>query len=93
MVNGISMTSKKFEGVMKKNAEKISFNLKKENGMLNEIKVKSDEVPVYNYVKKQGFNSEDIEYIKDKLGSFCEEIKDGAKLFKEIMEYGLNLKK
>ena len=32
-------------------------------------------------------------FAKGKIAGFCERLKDGAKLFKEIMEAGLNLKK
>ena len=33
-----------------------------------------------------------MEYFKDKLNRVCENIKDGKKLFEEIMRFGLNIK-
>ena len=48
------------------------------------------EKPVYNYAFKKGL---DVEYFKEVMTDFCQQVKDGSRLLKEIFEYGLNLKK
>ena len=95
MTKGISPVTRRFEGVLKENAERITFNIgKSEQGVLNSVRVNTEkmgqEKPVYNYAFKKGL---DVEYFKEVMTDFCQQVKDGSRLLKEIFEYGLNLKK
>lgn len=95
MVRNISTMSKtpitrEFTGVLKENAERVTFNLaKSQEGVLNNLSIRTQDGKAYNYACNKGL---DMEHFKAKTESVCQKIKDGAKLFKEIMEYGLNLK-
>lgn len=87
MTNISPVTVRKFGAVMK-NDRPIAIELTKAEGLLNRIKVEStaDNRVLYGYGNKSGL---DMEYFKGKLNDICTQIKDGAKLFKEIMEWGL----
>lgn len=87
MTNISPVTVRRFSAVMK-NEKPIAIELSKADGLLNRIKIEStsDNRVLYGYGHNAGL---DIPYLKDKLNSFCEQIKDGTKLFKEILEWGL----
>ena len=86
-----STTIRRFEGVIRETGERAAIKLENSsNGVLNGLRFETNNRPVYNYVYNNGL---DTELAKGKIAGFCERLKDGAKLFKEIMEAGLNLKK
>ena len=94
MLKSVSATSntlgREFAGVLKESGERVSVNLQKTTGgMLNSVKINKENTPVYSYSYTKGL---DTDYFKEKMNTFCGKIKDGAKLFEEIMKYGLNIK-
>ena len=80
-------TVRRFSAVMK-NEKPVAIELAKADGILNRVKVEStsDNRVMYGYANNSGL---DMVYFKDKLSDVCDKIKEGAKLFKEIMEWGL----
>ena len=90
MVN-ISSSVKQFAATTR-NERQVLLTLSKDEtrGFLNRIKVESaddeNKRMLYSYASNKGL---DMMYFKDKLNDMCDQIKEGSKLFREIMEWGL----
>ena len=96
MMKRISLTnnsaiSREFVGIAKNRAEQVKINLEKDaSGILNKVRVQNDKGAIYSYAHKSGL---DKDFFQSKMETMCKKLKDGADLFKEIMEYGLNISK
>ena len=89
-ISNVAPTVRKFEGVIEKTSEKACIRLENNSaGVLNGLKLEVNEMPVYGYVCKKGI---DKEFVKGKLARFCEHLKEGKKLFEDIIKSGLNIK-
>ena len=83
-------TIRRFGGVLEKTSEKACIKLENNSaGILNGLKFEVNEKPVYGCACKKGL---DKEHVLGKISDFCERIKDGKKLFEDIMKSGLNIK-
>ena len=89
-VSTLAPTVRRFEGVLEKTSEKACIRLENNSaGLLNGLKLEVNDRPVYGYVCQKGI---DKEHVNNKIASFCERIKEGKKLFEDIMKSGLNIK-